>query len=315
MSLDERRYRDAESRFWDFYGLSPSERFITLSPPGISIRVQEVGSGPPALFVHGAFSAGSGFAPLVAHLHGFRCLLVDRPGSGLSQPLDLDAASLPAFADGFVASVLGALSIERAHVVGSSLGGYLALRSGAAHPSAVDRMVLLGCPGLVPNTSVPISVRMLTVPAVRALMQRMTPTPAMAKSAFKQSGHAESVKAGRIPEPVYEWSVALQSFTNTMVNDGALVGRLGSVFGFKSSLILREEGLRTVTAPTLLLWGDADPYGSRAARSLASSLSDATLTVLPHAGHLPWLDDAGLVAQAIAEFAAGPAEGQPAQFR
>jgi pimeloyl-ACP methyl ester carboxylesterase len=62
--MDEERYREAERRFWDFYGAAPTERRLTLKPFGISVRVQEIGSGPPALFLHGAPNSGSTWAPL-----------------------------------------------------------------------------------------------------------------------------------------------------------------------------------------------------------------------------------------------------------
>ena len=81
------------------------------------------------LFLHGAPNAGSTWAEVVARLPDFRNLLVDRPGAGLSTPLPqpLDRETAPQFADRFAVDVLDALEIERADVVASSFGGYLAL--------------------------------------------------------------------------------------------------------------------------------------------------------------------------------------------
>lgn len=87
------RYRHAERRFWGHYGLAPVERFVEVGSPPVRLRVQELGSGEPVLFVNGTGSPGAYFAPLLRGLHRFRCLVLDRPGWGLSAPVDYSAAS------------------------------------------------------------------------------------------------------------------------------------------------------------------------------------------------------------------------------
>jgi hypothetical protein len=82
------RYRQAERAWWAHHGLAPTERFIQLAAPAVRLRVLEVGSGPLVLFVHGTAGAGPVWAPLVRELRGVRCLLLDRPGWGLSAPVD-----------------------------------------------------------------------------------------------------------------------------------------------------------------------------------------------------------------------------------
>jgi len=82
------RYRRAERAFWDSYGLAPAERFVEVGSPPARLRVQELGSGAPVLFVNGTGGPGAYFAPLLRELHRFRCLVLDRPGWGLSSPVD-----------------------------------------------------------------------------------------------------------------------------------------------------------------------------------------------------------------------------------
>jgi hypothetical protein len=64
------RYRHAERAFWGFYGLAPTERFVTVGSPSVRLRVQELGSGAPVLFVNGTGGPGAYFAPLLAELGG-----------------------------------------------------------------------------------------------------------------------------------------------------------------------------------------------------------------------------------------------------
>ncbi len=78
------RYRQAEREQCNHYELEPTERFIDLDSPRVRLRVVEVGSGKPVLFVGNTGGTGPYWGPLVRELRGFRCLMLDRPGWGLS---------------------------------------------------------------------------------------------------------------------------------------------------------------------------------------------------------------------------------------
>ena len=84
--MDEARYRAAEQALWASVGASTGERFLDLPGAGLRLRVQELGDGPPILFIHGANTSGASWATLAAKLPAFRCLLLDRPGTGLRAP-------------------------------------------------------------------------------------------------------------------------------------------------------------------------------------------------------------------------------------
>jgi pimeloyl-ACP methyl ester carboxylesterase len=85
--LDESRFRSAEQALWASVGTSPADRFLDLPATGLRVRVQDLGDGPPILFIHGANTSGISWATLAARLLGYRCLLLDRPGTGLSEAL------------------------------------------------------------------------------------------------------------------------------------------------------------------------------------------------------------------------------------
>ena len=93
MATNEAKYREAEQTLWSSFGLNPTERRVRLERIGATVRIQEVGAGPTILFMHGASTGGATWAPLVPHLNGFHCVLLDRPGCGLSDPLPGRAAS------------------------------------------------------------------------------------------------------------------------------------------------------------------------------------------------------------------------------
>jgi pimeloyl-ACP methyl ester carboxylesterase len=304
--MDEERYRQAEQALWAAQQLQPSERRVRLGRAAVTVRVQEVGEGPPVVFVHGSPNSGSTWVPMLGPLTAFRCILVDRPGTGLSDAYErgtITTASMPGLADEFLSDLLDAAELERAHVVASSFGGYLALRSVAAHPERVDRMVQMGAPAFLPGMQVPAFMRLLTLGAMRRVVNALPPNPRAARMMLKQTGHKASVEAGRIPEVLLDWSLALQRDTDTMRNETAMIGELGSFRGFGRDLTITDDTCKAVAAPTLFIWGDNDVFGGLdAARDLVARLPEATLEVFPDSGHLPWIDDPERAGRLTAKF-------------
>jgi len=302
--MDEARYRSAEQTFWATTGIEPTERLVPLAVSGTNVRVQEVGSGEPVVFIHGGPNAGSTWVPIVEHFAGFRCLIVDRPGTGLSESYSITDPA--AIGDRFVGDLLDALDLEQSHVVVSSFGGYLALRSAAADPGRIRRMVQMACPAFVPGMMTPPFMKMMSVTAVRRILEVLPPNERVGKSILRQIGHGASIDAGKIPDSFFAWYLALQKYTDTMRNDGDMIGRGGSFWGgFDDSLTLPDELLASVAAPTLFLWGADDAFGSEAvAQHVVTLMPDAELQMIPDAGHLPWLDDPEGIGAASAAFLA-----------
>lgn len=160
--MNEDRYRQAERALWDSVGARPTERRLVLDRTGATVRIQEVGDGAPVVFVHGASNGGTSWASLAARLDDYRCVLVDRPGCGLSPRLDpglRDMERLGAYANALVVDVLDAIEVNTAHVVGTSFGGYFVLRTAAAHPARIDRLVALSWSFGASTLSTPLVMR------------------------------------------------------------------------------------------------------------------------------------------------------------
>ncbi len=297
-------YRAAETNLWRSLGARPTERVVTLPRLGTRVRVQEVGQGEPVLLVHGGPSAGTTWAPLAAQLDGFRVLVVDRPGTGLSEPFPVTADDLDPFADAFVLDLLDALDIDHAHVVASSFGGFLALRAAAIAPHRFDRMVQMACPAGAPGMAVPPFMRATSVPALRRLMTTLPPNERAARSVLRQIGHGASVDAERFSPEFYGWYLSLQRHTGTMRNDMALMGSLVERRGtVHPALALPADLLATVAVPTFFYWGADDPFGGQdVAEALVTAMPDARLQMVADSGHLPWLDDPSRAADAVARF-------------
>jgi pimeloyl-ACP methyl ester carboxylesterase len=281
------RYRAAEGELWlRTVGALPSERFVELPRLGARVRLLEQGEGPTLLFVHGGPSAASKWAPLVQGLAGFRCVLLDRPGCGLSAPAARPPRGVRAFVTELLDETLAALGEPPAAIVASSFGSYAALAFAAARPGRAPRMVHLGCPALIPGGRVPLPLLLPCLPGLGPIMRRLSPpTLELSRQAFRWMGHRDEVVTGEAMAPFFAWYTALTADTPTRANDQRLFGRV------RPADALAPGDLARITAPASLFWGAADAFGGpEVARALVATMPDAALELLPNGGHLPWLD-------------------------
>lgn len=307
MGRNEQRYREAERRLWDSIGVEPVERQVHLDRLGLDVRVQEVGEGPAVLFVHGASNAGASWATLVAQLEGFRCVLLDRPGCGLSDPVGLrfdDVDEFGRYADALAVDVLDALDLPRAHLVGTSYGGYLVVRAAAAHPGRVDRLVTFGWSMGAPAIYTPMAMRLSSARWMGWLGARMPPTERAVRMILRQVGLGHALDSGGFSQVAVDWFRSLLRDTNTMGNELAAGPRIMTpIGGLNDSIVLPGSLLAKVQAPSLFLWGEDDPMGgAEVARAFVDQFPHAALEMMPNAGHAVWMDDAGHVAEATTRF-------------
>lgn len=303
--MNEEKYRAVEQRLWASVGRTPTERFVQLPRIGVRVRVQEIGDGPPVLFVHGGPNSGSTWAPLVEHIEGFRCLLLDRPGTGLSERVDVGRSDFTTFASRLVGDTLEALGIERAHVVASSLGGYCALWSASAEPARFGRMVQMACPALLPGQQLPKFMKAIMLPGVRKVIAALPPNRKAGESIMRQIGHGTSIDKGILPAAHTEWYEALQRYTDTMRNDFDVIHSIGRHFSENpdDELVLGAATLAMVATPTHFIWGLDDTFGGRdVGEWTVEQMLNATIEFVAESGHLPWLDDPRAVAEATTAF-------------
>lgn len=296
MARDLQRYVEAERRLWEHVGVTPTERRVTL-PTGGQVRVQELGEGAPFVLLHGGSVAGASWATLAAALTGVRCILVDRPGCGLSDPIVggplRDLTSVQIYADRLLGDLLDALELDNAAVGATSYGGYFAFRGAAAAPERVTRLVEYSWLVGAPSAGAPLTVRIAAVPGLQSLMTRLPMSRGMVERALRQFGLGRAIDSGAFDDEMLDWAHALLRHTDTLAND---VRSSPDVFtpirGQNLELLHGDDLLGSLTMPVLFLWGEHDPNGGAAvARRFAPRLPNAELVIVPDAEHAPWIDD------------------------
>lgn len=312
--MNEPAYRAAEQRLWRSLGVAPVERFIHLERNDVAVRIQELGTGLPILFIHGANTSGATWATLAAKLNGFRCLILDRPGTGLSQHLGrrIDRASLPEIADTLVDDILDALDLPTAHLVATSLGGYVALRAAAASPERIDRMIQFSWPLGAPIPNLPWFLRLMAVPGLSRVVASVPANERSVRMLFGRLGHGPKLEDGRITQEDLDCYLAMLRHTDTMRNEIGPARALISPIRGLAALDLTDEVLSKVTCPTLFIWGSRDVFGGPdAAQQLVARIPNAELELMPDAGHSPWLDDIEYCASAVTDFLSRRSAPQP----
>lgn len=300
----------AEHRVWEGVGGEPTVRTIHLPRLDVDVRVQEIGDGPPAVFLHGTSVTGTSWADLAAALPGVRCLLVDRPGCGDSEPLrgPINLTTLLDAADDLVVDILDAMDLEAAAVVATSRGGLDALRGAAAHPDRVSRLLLLGwCMG-APGSVAPWWLRIGALPGAASMTARMPASRRAIRTMLRQFGLRRAIDEGAMTPAAIDLLVALYKHTDTLSNETAAgTVLLDARRGWREEVDVDAARLARIRSPTRILWGTDDPFGDAGvARGLATVLPDATLDLLAGAGHAPWLDEPARCETAAGAFLASP---------
>jgi len=294
------RYRTAERVLWAVYGLESREHLVEVPEFRCRIRVLEVGSGRPVVFVPGTGGTGPYWAPLVQELSGFRCLLVDRPGWGPSDPIDYRGHGLADVSATVLGAVQASLAAPTVDVIGASVGNLWGLGLAARRPSAVRRIVLLGG-GPWREVPIPTFFRVLASP-LGAIIVRLPLSKAATASQIRAIGHGPSLDAGRLDQ-FLAWRVSLTRETPSMRHERAMVQAYLGGRAWRSGFIPTDAELASVRHPVRMLFGTEDPTGTPAIwERFVALLPNASLDLVEGAGHMVWWDDPERVGGSVREF-------------
>jgi pimeloyl-ACP methyl ester carboxylesterase len=313
----EGRFRDAEKRLLDGYGLTYTERFIEVL--GTRVRVVDIPATrdgaalPPVILLHGIASVTAAAAPLLPAFGGARIIAPDWPGHGLSGPHEFRPRDdLRAFARAVIDAVADDAGVTRFDLVGHSLGGQFALYYTLARPQRVRRLVLLGAPGAAfAELHPPAGMRIVALPGVgrRLLSRAVTLEQYRANSAMTLGAGAVDPWPPELVE-VGWYASQRRAFVDTLPG---LFRSIASIFGVRRSAVIPHDELAIITTPTLLLWGDRDVFVTpERARPSWGRMPAAVLADIRNAGHAPWLNDLSASSTALRTFLDDVTDPEPA---
>ncbi|MBV9863494.1 MAG: alpha/beta hydrolase [Alphaproteobacteria bacterium] len=241
--------------------MAHSEDRITVA--NASVRLLRGGAGPPLLFLHGA-GGHTGWMPFLDALAArFEVLAPEHPGFGRSDdPPWLDEVADLAY---FYLDLLAALSLDRVHLAGTSLGGWIAAELAVRNTARLASLTLVGAVGIAAEGA-PID-DIFRMPVAENLRRYYADPAHAARRLMQLAG------SGADPELI--------------ARNRATVVRLAYRPRFHNPAL--AKWLHRIDVPTLLIWGAADrlvpPRFGEAYRAL---IPGARLEILPRAGHAPF---------------------------
>ena len=236
-------------------------------------RETEGGRGTPLLFVHGLLASSASWRDVLAPAGGGRPgIAVDLPGFGASErpwPYDYGVEA----AGASLAAFLDARRIERAIVVGNSLGGAAAMLLAAAQPRRVAALVLVAA--AFATAPIPWPVAVMRAPVLGelalALSTRITVAIGLRMRIYARASNVtrRAVDDAWLPLTIRGTRrAALMAIRSDPARFLGIESRIG--------------------APTLVLWGREDRMiPVEEGRRLASRIANSRFAVVPDAGHLP----------------------------
>lgn len=246
----------------------------TLDIDGVGIHYHDEGEGEPVVLLHGMGASMFGFRHNIPALaEKYRVLALDLPGFGYSdRPLDFDY-SLTAQAK-VVREFMAARGVERAAVLGHSMGGAIAQRLAYSDPAAVSRLILVN--------SAPAN--RVIVPAWMALSPLRPLLGTLGMLALQVGPWRETVLRNAVWDDTLLTHETLEGYFRPFRLRGT-VRALAQTLADRA----RDENIdiSRIEQPTLLLWGEGDPLiGVPVAAAMKRHLPDARLIVVPQAAHL-----------------------------
>ncbi len=260
---------------------------------GAELYVEEVGSGQPILFLHEMGADLHSWEPQLRHFaRSHRCIAYNARGYPPSSvPAEAGAYSQETAARDALA-VLDALDIERAHVVGLSMGSFATLQFGLDFPERVRSLTVAGCGSGSMLADYDASQRGYETMA--ASIERDGLDAFAARYAAKPVRQAQRRKDPR------GWEAFSQGLRG--LSAVGLAGTLRGVQGRRPSLWHLQPRLAQLHRPVLLLCGDQDTPCLQPNLFLNEVLPDSRLFVFGDSGHALNQEEPGLFNQLLRDF-------------
>lgn len=262
---------------------------------GTSLYYEQVGSGTPILFIHEFAGDHRSWEPQVRALsRGYRCIVYAARGY---PPSDVPANPSAYSQDEAVADAIAVLdqeNIERAHVVGLSMGAFCALHLGLRHPERCSSLVVTGCGyGAHPDNRDAFRAE------AEAIAIAFETEGSAAVAARYAEGPARVQFQNKDPRG---WAEFARLLAEHSAEGSAMTMR--GVQRERPSLYELLDELRALRVPTLLLVGDEDEGCLEENLMLKRTISSSALAVLPRTGHTSNLEEPELFNRLVTSFLA-----------
>jgi proline iminopeptidase len=271
-----------------------SQQTLTATTPDGPIVGSVQGTGAPLLLLHGGPAISDYMELLAPELAGWRWVSYQQRGlapSAVDGPFTVERHVADAVA------VLDEAGLDRAMVLGHSWGGFLALNLALAHPERVTGLVIVDPLGAVGDGGVAEMGQVLGSRLLPAAVEKYGEIAAKLATEPTDDAMLESLKLlwpGYYADPPS--APPLPEFMRASV--AAYAGTFRSVAELQAGGL--AERLGAIELPAVFVLGEKSPMPVSQGEATAARLSRSEVHLVPAAGHLPWHEQPGCVAAALA---------------
>lgn len=260
---------------------------------GIQVHVRDEGAGHPLVLLHGTGSSLHTWNAWTRALEdSVRVVRLDLPGFGLTGPRPDADYRIETYVR-FLADFLDTLSLGQPDLGGNSLGGHIAWAFAGRHPERVRRLVLVDPTGADPNPPDALVFKLARNRVLGGVIPWLDPGPFLRRSLLEVYADDGMVTDSLVDQ--------YRSLSLRAGNRRAFVDRARTVSD------LDAFRLGDVHAPTLLLWGEEDPWTPISQAELfTSSMDRVHLIRYPDVGHVPMEEAASVTARDVRSFLLSP---------
>jgi len=270
----------------------PPSDFVEVKGQVVHVRDEGPRNDPlPIVLVHGTSASLHTWEGWVHALKGQRRVItMDLPAFGLTGPNASSDYRGDSYAR-FVLDLLDQLQVQRFVVGGNSLGGEVAWRTAFMARDRVERLILVDAGGLpFEPASVPLGWRIARVPALSWLLEEVLPRALVAQGLTGVYGHPDRISS-ELVDRYFE-------LTLRQGNRHALAERLRQMDRGADA-----ARVKTLTLPTLILWGGRDAIiPPAAAQRFHADIAGSRLVMFDDLGHVPHEEDPARTVVPVREF-------------
>lgn len=243
---------------------------------GVKLWFEETGAGTPIVFVHEFAADHRSWEAQMRHFgQRYRCIAYSARGYPPSDVPEKAASYSQDRATDDILAVMDHLGIDKAHVVGLSMGGFASLHFGLRHPARARSLVVAGV-GYGAEKHEEAKFRTEVEAVAKSLLEE-----GMAAFAQKYAYGPTRVQfENKDPRGFLEFKKALAEHSAL----GSANTQIGCQ-GRRPSLYDLVDGMRAMTVPTLILTGDEDWPCLAPALLMKREIPTAALAVMPNCGH------------------------------
>lgn len=249
----------------------------------INTRFRVTGNkGTVVILLHGLGGSLENWDKNIIALSGqHRVYAIDLPGFGRSdKPLIKSMLDLVAF----LADFMETQNIEKANLIGNSMGGGLVLALAIQQPEKVEKIILLNNAGM--GREVSLSLKLCSIPLLGEILVK-TGRKGMA-GLWRNIVYDPNVVTEEMVENTYQLAMLPGAMKSLLATTRAGINIFGQKSGLTRQLL---KGLTGITAPTLIIWGRNDlVLPLKHAKIANNRIPDARLNIFDRCGHVPQLE-------------------------